>query len=316
MRLFVGLTDYDWFTFHASRQNVEEINFWRPSSEIRFKALLPGELFLFKLHAPRNSIAGGGFFVRFIQTPLSLAWRAFGVANGADSLQALRERISRYRHEPISPKEDPRIGCIILGEPFFFPQDQWIPAPTDFSSNIVQGKGYEVDRGVGQSLWRQVRERLEAQAVEMVSPGPATGSLIQGPRFGTAVTVLPRYGQGAFRLLVTEAYNRRCAMTRERTLPVLEAAHIHPYSQGGVHSSANGILLRSDLHRLFDLGYVTVDPNEKVVVVSRRLKEDFENGRDYYTLHGQRILLPTDPQSAPSRENLAYHFEHVYGLRH
>jgi putative restriction endonuclease len=79
---------------------------------------------------------------------------------------------------------------------------------------------------------------------------------------------MPRYGQGAFRLLVTEAYNRRCTMTRERTVPVLDAAHIHPYSLGGPHSPANGILLRSDLHRLLDLGYVTVDPDAKTVIVS------------------------------------------------
>jgi putative restriction endonuclease len=312
MRLFVGLTDYDWFRYHAARENVEEINFWRPSSEAGFKALLPGELFLFKLHAPRNFIAGGGFFVRFLQTPVSLAWRAFGTANGADSLQALRERISRYRHKPISLREDPAIGCIILGEPFFLLQEQWIPAPTDFSSNIVQGKGYDVEGGTGRLLWQEVRERLEAQAAQTAAPGPATGAVIQGPRFASPVTVLPRYGQGAFRLLVTEAYNRRCAMTRERTLPVLDAAHIHPYSLGGPHLPANGILLRSDLHRLFDLGYLTVDPDKRVVLVSRRLKEDFENGRDYYALQGKGILLPTDPQNLPSRENLVYHAERVY----
>jgi hypothetical protein len=58
LRVFVGLTDYDWSRFHASRENVEEINFWRPSSKATFKALLPGELFLFELHSLRNFIAG------------------------------------------------------------------------------------------------------------------------------------------------------------------------------------------------------------------------------------------------------------------
>jgi putative restriction endonuclease len=312
MRLFVGLTDYDWFQFHASRQNVEEINFWRPSSEVTFKALLPGELFLFKLHAPRNVIAGGGFFVRFLQTPVSLAWRAFGAGNGANDVAALRDRISRYRQGVIGPGEDPAIGCIILGEPFFFPQDQWIPAPADFSSNIVQGKGYDADTSTGLSLWHEVRERLELQAAQAVNSGPAVGAVIEGPRFGKPVTVPPRYGQGAFRLLVTEAYNRRCAVTRERTLPVLDAAHIHPYSQGGPHSPVNGLLLRSDLHRLLDHGYIGIDPDEMSVVVSPRLREDFENGRDYYALHGREITLPSDLSNVPSRENLIYHAEHVF----
>jgi putative restriction endonuclease len=95
-----------------------------------------------------------------------------------------------------------------------------------------------------------------------------------------------RLGQGSFRLLVTDAYNRRCAITQERTLPVLEAAHIRRYSSGGEHSLANGLLLRSDLHRLFDLGYLMVDPDRCEVTVSRRLKEEFENGRGYCALQG------------------------------
>ncbi len=56
---------------------------------------------------------------------------------------------------------------------------------------------------------------------------------IDGPRFGTPVTIMPRFGQGAFRVLVTDAYASRCAMTGERTLPALEAAHICPFADGG-----------------------------------------------------------------------------------
>jgi putative restriction endonuclease len=61
MRLFVGVTDYDWFQLRAGKLGVDEVNFWRPSPEAGFKALSPGELLLFKLHSPRNFIAGGGF---------------------------------------------------------------------------------------------------------------------------------------------------------------------------------------------------------------------------------------------------------------
>src|SRR5258708_12765016 len=72
MRLYVAFTDRDWFALHASKPEVEEVNFWRPSPDARFKALQPGELLLFKLHSPDNFIAGGGFFTRFLQLPLSL----------------------------------------------------------------------------------------------------------------------------------------------------------------------------------------------------------------------------------------------------
>ena len=62
-------------------------------------------------------------------------------------------------------------------------------------------------------------------------------------------------------MLVTDIYHRRCAVTQERTLPALEAAHIRPYGEGGEHEPRNGLLLRRDIHSLFDAGYVTVTPS-------------------------------------------------------
>jgi putative restriction endonuclease len=123
MNFFVGVTDYDWFLLHASKPVVEEVNFWRPSSTAPFKALRTGEMFLFKLHAPRNFIVGGGFFTRFVQLPISLAWEAFGQGNGVRSVSEMRDRISRYRRSPIGPTENPSVGCILLAEPFFFSED-------------------------------------------------------------------------------------------------------------------------------------------------------------------------------------------------
>ena len=61
MNFYIGVTDYEWFQLHAAKQNVEEVNFWRPSPDKPFKVLQPGELLLFKLHSPRNRISGGGF---------------------------------------------------------------------------------------------------------------------------------------------------------------------------------------------------------------------------------------------------------------
>jgi putative restriction endonuclease len=70
-------------------------------------------------------------------------------------------------------------------------------------------------------------------------------------------------------------------MSGERTLPVLEAAHIRPFSHTQDHSLSNGLLLRSDLHKLFDLVYVGVHPKTLRIEVSRKLREEFENGREY-----------------------------------
>ena len=126
-------------------------------------------------------------------------------------------------------------------------------------------------------------------------------------RYGREYLTRGRLGQGGFRVLVTDAYQRRCAITGEKTLPVLEAAHIRPYAEAGPHRIDNGILLRSDLHKLFDLGYVTVTP-ELRVEVSSRLKEEWENGREYYAYHGKELRVqPGDVAARPSRDFLGWH---------
>ena len=312
MRLFVAVTDYDWFRLHAAKPTVEEVNFWKPSPTAGFKALSMGEPLLFKLHSPRNFIAGGGFFTKFVHLPLRLAWETFGEGNGVRSLQEARTRIAQYRRGSIASNEDPDIGCIILSEPFFFPEDQWIPVPSNFALNIVSGKGYSTEEQTGRALWAQVTERLKIFAISRIDPGTATIAAVEGPRYGDPIPVRPRLGQGGFRVVVTDAYERRCAITKERTLPVLEAAHIKPYSEGGIHDLPNGLLLRSDLHRLFDLGYMTIDPDARRLLVSRRIREEFQNGREYYALHGRELAAPVDPTALPSRENLLFHFDNRY----
>ena len=87
---------------------------------------------------------------------------------------------------------------------------------------------------------------------------------------------------------VSDLYSRRCAVTGERTPPVLDAAHIKPYDQAGPHDPRNGLLLRTDLHRLLDSGYVTVTPDLRFWV-STRIREEFANGRDYYALDGRQL---------------------------
>jgi putative restriction endonuclease len=127
-------------------------------------------------------------------------------------------------------------------------------------------------------------------------------------RYGPPQLILPRLGQGTFRIAVTDAYGRACAVTTEHSLPVLEAAHIKPFAEQGPHTVRNGLLLRSDLHRLFDRGYVTVTPDHRFEV-SPRLKQDFENGRTYYAMHGKTLQLPTRAQERPDPQLLAWHNE-------
>ncbi|MGB8707845.1 MAG: HNH endonuclease [Dehalococcoidia bacterium] len=301
MQTYVGITDRDWFELLRTIPQLDEVNFWQPSGNRQFKALKPGELFLFKLHSPHDYIVGGGIYAHSSLLPISLAWESFGVSNGARNLSEMRKRVEKYRRTVEYRTNDYIIGCILLEQPFFLPETAWIPVPSDWKTNIVQGRRYDLSIEPGLSLWIQLNRAM-----------PVASSVREEiARYGQPILTLPRLGQGSFRILVTDAYERRCAVTNERTLPALDAAHIKPYSESGQHIISNGILMRRDLHALFDKGYITVTPSMKVEV-SRRIREEFENGRDYYRLHGSTIRLPVGPENRPSLGYIEWHNLNIY----
>ncbi|MGI8999028.1 MAG: HNH endonuclease [Candidatus Limnocylindria bacterium] len=303
MRYWVGITDYDWFSFLAARPELPEVNFWQPSARRRPVTLAPGALFLFKLHASHGGrIVGGGFFAHYSALPVRMTWDTFGIENGAASFEEMVARIGRYRRTKIDIHAD-QVGCLVLVEPFFVDESEWIAPPADWAPNIVQGKGYDSEAGEGARIWSQVQLALGRRM-------PIEHAVAED-RYGAPMLVERRLGQGAFRLLVTDAYQRRCAVTGERTLPVLDAAHIRPYAELGPHRLENGILLRKDLHALFDAGYVTVTPS-LALRVSRRIREEFENGRDYYALEGASVRVPLPPAPPPSPEYLDWHGDTLF----
>jgi Predicted restriction endonuclease len=309
MKFYLAVTDNFWFSY-LSRLRPDEINFWQPGGSQTFAAIEPGAPFLFKLHSPQNFIVGGGFFVRHSFLPLSLAWDSFGIKNGTSDFQTFKNQIFKYRAKNGKTEIDPVIGCIILTSPFFFEKSDWIPIPADWKPNIVQGKTYDTNNVIGRTLWDQVQERLNQQVI--ISNDKAIQIAEEANRYGEGYIIHPRLGQGAFRVMVTEAYQRRCAITGEKTLPVLNAAHIRPYSENGPNQVSNGLLLREDFHTLFDRGYVTIT-NDYRVEVSKRIKEDFGNGQEYYALHGKRLLiLPENIDEQPSKEFIEWHNEKVY----
>ena len=107
-----------------------------------------------------------------------------------------------------------------------------------------------------------------------------------------------------------DAYGK-CAVSTEHSLPALEAAHIKPYSHGGEHEISNGLLLRADIHKLFDAGYVTVTPDHRFRV-SERLADEYHNGKVYYRYNDSRIWVPPNAAWHPDPDALAYHGEEVF----
>ena len=303
MNAYIAVTDFEWFTLLSQQQGIEEVNFWQPGGNRVFSAIEKGGLFLFKLHSPQDFIVGGGFYAHSTILPVSLAWDTFGIKNGVASYEQMRRRIEKYKRQQPLPHQDYPIGCILLVKPFFFSREMWIPVPKDWKSNIVQGKRYDLTVEPGISLFQQVQERMT-----LTNNSQLDSPKVFEPRekYGTPVSILPRLGQGSFRIVVTDAYERKCAITGEKVLPVLVASHIRPYADGGTHDPQNGILLRSDLHTLFDRGYVTIT-NDYHFEVSKKIKEDFNNGREYYAHHGKIINTPKQPNQAPGKEYLDWH---------
>lgn len=295
--LVVAPTDSNWFDFLKYNQVYDEVNFWRPSAKA-FKALSPGGLFLFKSKRGSRGIVGGGWFSAYRRMECFLAWEVFGFGNGAASEADMLAQISSYRK---FTGPNTKIGCVVLNFPFFF-EDEPIDVP-GWSRGIQQYKKYNTDDADGRFIWDAVVQRLQSYQLS-----ESVGEVV---RFGRPQLVRPRVGQAIFRHDIVETYNRRCALTRERTLPVLEAAHIKPYAKGGEHTTSNGLLLRRDIHRLFDLGYVTIDPKLKMVV-SKRIKEEYENGRDYYRLEGKELWIPHAVERQPSLDALEWHNENCY----
>jgi putative restriction endonuclease len=316
MKGWVANTDPGWFDFLRTRAaRWDEVNFWNPSDRSAFSGS-PGAPFFFRLKSPRNAIGGFGLVSGYSRLPEWLAWECFGEGNGSPTLTALQTRLGKIRADNAMKRREgpPQIGCILLSQAVFFPEDLWVRQPDDWAAPIVRYKGYDLTAGEGARVWRECSERalvLGAGSASWPSEVRETPGDLFGARYGEPVLVRPRLGQGIFRVAVTDAYGRACAATGEHSLPVLEAAHIKPYAMDGAHDVTNGLLLRSDFHRLFDTGYVTVTPAHRLEV-SSRLREDYSNGRSYYQLHGSELHVPRRVQDRPDRDLLAWHNEHVF----
>lgn len=200
----------------------------------------------------------------------------------------------------------------------FFGPGEERPAPPDWKNSIVQGKSYNLDAPQGSYVEQVIRTLFGldlGQAVSPVNmddlgqPGSVPGEIFGDPRLSPV-----RLGQNAFKALVQEAYGRRCAVTGDRIVPVLQAAHIRPVTDQGENRIDNGLLLRSDVHTLFDRGYLSVDPAKKTLMVSKRLRAEWGNGEEFYqrAASGEPIAMPTRPADRPNVEFLSWHADTLF----
>ncbi len=327
MRIVVGVTDNRWAAFLRDQPDLTEANFWQPSPH-GFKSLSPGEPFLFKTKDPRKfkdvdipgyALVGGGFFDEYVELRVSEAWTIWGKSNGVaeESDLAARAQAYRARHGGVVDP-DPTIGCIILRNIFFARQGEELSEPQHWSRNVVTHVGYDMSRTLrpDAEYVQQAFSQLQGRArVDLTWEPDLHGMDLEwnGPRYGPPTLVRPRMGQGHFKRAVAAAYGHRRAVTASATFPSLEAAHIRPFADGGEHAVSNGLLLRTDVHRLYDRGYLSIDADLRLRV-SPQLRAHGWNGVEFYQREeaGFRITEPIDARFSPDREALAWHYEEKF----
>lgn len=308
VKAYVGVTDGEWYRHLAAQPAGGEVNFWRPSGGRRFGALSLGEPFFFKSHHPHNRVVGGGFYSGFVPLRISEAWEMFGLGNGARTLEEMRARVGGYRRQPLTAHEDPVIGCVLVRDTRFFPADTAAAPPPEFASNIVQGKGYDLADSRWSTYFSQLLHRVLDANIQL---DLKQSWRLDGPVFGDPRLTPQRLGQQAFQAVVLDAYDRRCAVTGDKIRPTLQAAHILPLPSGGEHRLDNGVLLRSDVHTLYDRGYLGFDTHHRLLV-SPRLRAEFGNGEQFYSRVGQTIALPERRADRPGKQFLEWHLDTVF----
>lgn len=145
-------------------------------------------------------------------------------------------------------------------------------------------------------------EGLKEASQQAVLGGAFDANSVNDARRRVLTDIVRRQGQPAFRKRLIEAYGGTCAITGCNLLAVLEAAHVHPYMGEHTNVVSNGLLLRADIHTLFDLRLISVEPNTFKVLVSPEL-----DGTDYAALRRRAVRSPALPEQRVSTDALAWH---------
>jgi len=146
------------------------------------------------------------------------------------------------------------------------------------------------------------KELLEREAKLAEASGSFSPSDAVDDRRRILASIVRRRGQAAFRSALLQAYGGRCAMTGCDVSDALEAAHIHPYFGPGSNTVSNGLLLRADIHTLFDLYLVAVNPDSLRIAVAPALRQS-----TYGELDGSALASPVSTDMAARFHSLAWH---------
>jgi putative restriction endonuclease len=284
----ISPTDIDWFYFLREVGYNSEINFWTPTPW-NISKLSEGDKLYFMLKSPIRKIGGNGQFLKYINMTVDDAWNKFGRKNGCNSKQELIRRLDKYKSKRSSCEKgilDAQIGCLILNNVEFFDDNDFLDLKehnVEFPINIVKIKYYEGNslNNDAESFWDNFT--LISETAEKTKKN---------------VKISERNGQGNFRAKITYAYSNRCCISGETTVELLEAAHIQPYIDERSNHVKNGLLLRADLHKLYDNGLMYID-DDFLIHISPQVKSNH-----YQNYNNKKIELPKNKKFHPSKESL------------
>ncbi|BFM38811.1 HNH endonuclease [Synechocystis sp. LKSZ1] len=163
----------------------------------------------------------------------------------------------------------------------------------------------KVDDTNNRSLYEKIRDLIELiENTEDNENNSFDPSSIKDERTKTAVMLVQRRGQKKFREELISLYDGKCAISGTNTIEVLEASHIVPYFGDETNHPTNGILLRSDIHNLFDFGLIAINETTYSIMISEMLR-----GSYYQQYDGRQLYLPKTAGFRPSRKALQRHRE-------
>lgn len=124
-------------------------------------------------------------------------------------------------------------------------------------------KWLKTDPACGQLVF-DYASAIDADAIQQLEEDDAMQSVIE-TRSRVLREINLRRGQRQFRERLISRYGAACQISRCDFPGLVEGAHIRPYAESNDNGVRNGILLRSDLHTLFDLGMLAIHPDDMVV---------------------------------------------------
>jgi putative restriction endonuclease len=286
----ISPTDNHWFQFLRDAGFNSYVNFWTPTPW-NIKRMSPGNRWYFLLKSPIREIGGFGEFVEYKNLTAIEAWKEYGQRNGCVDKKQMVERIQVYidkNSEEFGGKSidinSHEIGCVILKNCQFWDEEKY-KRPEDyeigFATQVVKYKYFD-----------------QYDPFTNLPDDIDNFSLLNEPREEFKKEVNQRKGQSEFKGRILKAYNNKCCVSGETCPELLEAAHLQQYLNDSSNHIQNGILLRIDLHRLFDNGLLFIDNEYKVHISPILLSPSYKQ------FEGIKISLPNNPNEYPSKECL------------